>query len=811
MDVLQLLPRVTTTLDMVLDNPGTWLAHCHTAFHLATGMDFTFDVTGHAPRPRTPGRVREYFIAAEEGVWDYFRANGSCSPGTPEARAFTEANLPIGEAGGVTLGSAYVKTRYVEYTDASFTRRTQRPPEWEHLGLTGPVLRAEVGDTLRVTFLNRAGVAPLSMHPHGVWYGKGHEGAPYVDGSAPADTGDDAVLPGATHVYEWLVPPRAGPGPGEGGDGGGGSKFWMYHSHTDEIKDTNAGLMGALVVVAPSKGGRQYDPDTLLPTDVDRELVFFFSLIEESGVVGSLHANTNLLRNRRMAALPPARQAAVAADSDWVFTNRMHSINGYVFCSMPRPTVKRGDRVRVYVFSLGSTFDIHTSTIGAAPQRHDDKAADVVGVGRLMPGSFYSAVFNVATRAPSFLIMCSLVDHLAAGMMAVVNVAPASGPPAPPVDTGLCTVKPNKRQDERVRIYTHYLAAEKVDWDYSPRRRNECGGARLTPAQQGIITPTVNSPGAQFVKARYQEYTDGAFSKPLRVRQPPSHGLLGPLIHAQVGDTVRVVLRNKGLPFNVTWALAGPQLLCSGVDGVGQSYLSSVADGQTVTLVYRVTPESAPAPARAPPAIGDKPGTTASTAAYPAFSTVPGAADAGLLSVVAVTRRGGLSRDRSRPTDVAAATAVSLQLVNEARSPLLNASLDRFANPAVPASPASGLFRSTVGGYLWCGGPPLRLAARTRTRVYVISWGGQFSSHTLRWGPGVLPVGRPVASAADAGGGTGDVAPLLPAEVASMDVWAPAAGVKTSVACGVENHAVNGMVASVITRRRGGRDGGGDD
>lgn len=44
-----------------------------------------------------------------------------------------------------------------------------------------------------------------------------------------------------------------------------------------------------------------------------------------------------------------------------------------------------------------------------------------------------------------------------------------------------------------------------------------------------------------------------------------------------------------------------------------------------------------------------------------------------------------------------------------------------------------------------------------------------------------------------------------------MDVWAPAAGVTTTVACGVENHAAGGMVASVVTAGRGGSGGRSED
>jgi hypothetical protein len=66
------------------------------------------------------------------------------------------------------------------------TNLLARPPSRrgeEYLGLVGPILRAEVGDTIKVVFKNDLRF-PTSMHPHGVAYTKASEGAPYADGSA---------------------------------------------------------------------------------------------------------------------------------------------------------------------------------------------------------------------------------------------------------------------------------------------------------------------------------------------------------------------------------------------------------------------------------------------------------------------------------------------------------------------------------------------------------------------------------------------------------------------------------------------------
>lgn len=58
-----------------------------------------------------------------------------------------------------------------------------RGPEEEHLGLLGPIIRAEVGDQIVVHFRNKVRY-PTSMHPHGVLYSKSSEGSGYKDGTS---------------------------------------------------------------------------------------------------------------------------------------------------------------------------------------------------------------------------------------------------------------------------------------------------------------------------------------------------------------------------------------------------------------------------------------------------------------------------------------------------------------------------------------------------------------------------------------------------------------------------------------------------
>ena len=157
----------------------------------------------------------------------------------------------------MTLGRIYKKTVFHEYTDDSFTKLKPREPQWEHLGILGPMIRAEVGDTIKVVFRNNA-KHPHSLHPHGVFYEKASEGAQYDDGTGQKF----AVEPGATHTYTWPVPERAGPSHGEGS-----SIVWMYHSHIEEETRRQCRPHRTLLVTARGKAR----PDGS-PIDVDREI-----------------------------------------------------------------------------------------------------------------------------------------------------------------------------------------------------------------------------------------------------------------------------------------------------------------------------------------------------------------------------------------------------------------------------------------------------------------------------------------------------------------------------------------------------------
>jgi hephaestin len=300
------------------------------------------------------------------------------------------------------IGSTYIKSLYREYTDASFTTLKPRPPEWQHLGMLGPVIRGVVGDKIKVVFKNNLDRG-ASIHVHGVFYTKANEGAPYNDGTTAGDKADDAVPPGESHTYQWTVPERAGPGPMDGS-----SIMWMYHSHTNEVSDDYAGLVGPMIITKASMAR----PDGT-PIDVDRELVMQFKVSNEN-------ASPYLQRNIDTFATDPT--SVNPDDGDFQESNLMHTINGYVFGNQPLSsmTVRKGQRVRWYLMGMGTEVDLHT------PHWHGNTV--LIGGMRTDVASLLPATMVTADMVPddvgTWLFHCHVNDHITAGMLTRYRVVP---------------------------------------------------------------------------------------------------------------------------------------------------------------------------------------------------------------------------------------------------------------------------------------------------------------------------------------------------------------------------------------------------
>lgn len=355
--------------------------------------------TAPTNRPALPlgGKLRIYYIAAEETEWDYApQGNVLQEPFCGDSDDLPGALVPN------RIGMRYKKSVYREYMDATFQRLKVRSGHWRHLGMLGPLIRAEVGDQIRIVFKNRTRYH-ASMHPHGVFYLKTSEGSGYNDLTAPGDKADDAVPPGKEHTYEWLVTEEAGPGPADGS-----SIVWLYHSHVHAPRDSNAGLIGAIIVTAQGKANSDG-----IPTDVDREFVTLFHIYNENQ---SWHFESNL--KQYLGSTNLVRWD----DPLFMESNMKHSINGFVFGNLPLLSMQQNERVRWYLLGMGSEPDLHTSHWHGNTVLHHGRRTDVVD---LLPAAM--KVADMQPRNPGvWMYHCHVNDHMLEGMSARYEVLPAN-------------------------------------------------------------------------------------------------------------------------------------------------------------------------------------------------------------------------------------------------------------------------------------------------------------------------------------------------------------------------------------------------
>jgi hephaestin len=351
-----------------------------------------------AAAPAYTPQHRVYYLAADEVRWDYAPQGKNAITGQP----FDEQAAVFTQRGPTRIGSTYVKALYRGYTDQTFRQLAPTPPQWQHLGMLGPVVRAVVGDRVTIVFKNNLD-RPASVHVHGFQYDKGSEGAPYDDGAAPSTKGDDSVAPGKTYTYSYTVPERAGPGPMDGS-----SVMWMYHSHVDEVGDDYAGLVGPMIVTRADMARADGTP-----TDVDRELALQFKVSDEN-------ASPYLDKNIDTFAGTP--DAVDPEDGDFQESNLMHTVNGYVYGNQPLSsmTMTVGERVRVYMMGMGTEVDLHTPHFHGGTVVAMGMRTDVVN---LLPASMVVADM-VPDNPGTWLFHCHVNDHISAGMVTRYQVLP---------------------------------------------------------------------------------------------------------------------------------------------------------------------------------------------------------------------------------------------------------------------------------------------------------------------------------------------------------------------------------------------------
>uniref|UniRef100_A0A8C6TZK8 Coagulation factor V n=1 Tax=Neogobius melanostomus TaxID=47308 RepID=A0A8C6TZK8_9GOBI len=443
------------------------------------------------------------------------------------------------------LGQTYKKVVFREYEEGF--RQAKAHPPW--LGLMGPTLRAEEGETLVVTFRNMA-KGEYSLHPHGIAYGKQSEGAYYFDNTSQKEKMDDIVKPNGEHVYYWEVTSEVSPQKNDPS-----CLTHSYISHRNVVEDYNSGLIGALLVCKPrtlDASGQQIG--------IHHELVFLFGVFDEKE---SKYMPKNY-----------------AADDHIKYT-----INGYSNGTLPSKC-KHLCHTSVNLHLLGMSSEPEVFSVHMNGQVLEQDGHKVSSVG-LISGSS-ATVSMVAVHPGRWLLSSHTIKHMEVGLHGFVDVKECEGFNAPKR-----TLTVAQRRQSREWIY--YIAAEEIIWDYAPNMPEHTD----KDFKSQYLKNSAVRIGQKYKKAVFTVYKNESFTEKAETKQRRNElGILGPVIRAQIRDVIKVSIVFKNMasrPYSIYPHGLTIEKSQEGVNypaGGNQSH--GVLPGETHTYLWHVVQEDEP-------------------------------------------------------------------------------------------------------------------------------------------------------------------------------------------------------------------------
>ncbi|XP_075369610.1 hephaestin isoform X4 [Mycteria americana] len=549
--------------------------------------------------------------------------------------------------------------------------------------IQGPVIKAEVGDTILVTFVNKASW-PFSIQPHGVSYGKTWEGMQYHDGLSQNGV---SVAPLHNFTYRWTVPKHVGPTSSDPP-----CLTWMYSSAANPIRDPSSGLVGPLLVCKPGTLD-----DNNKQKGIDKEFYLLFSVFDENL---SWYLNANIKYYLRM------EETSVKKDDGFEESNRMHAINGLMFGNLPGLNVCEGDNVSWHLLGLGSEADVHGAVFrGNTLQVHGMRRDSA----NLFPHTFATAFMQPDNKG-TFEIYCQTSNHYQAGMRERYTVSKCGKrDPAPAL------------QYRGVRTY--YIMAEEVVWDYVPDRSWERERHNHSAESYADIFLSNENGllGSKYKKAVYREYTDGTFQTPkARINGDEHLGILGPFLWAEVGDILNIVFKNNATrPYSIH---------AHGVleRDTGQPQVAN--PGNIATYRWEVPERSGPGP------------NDSACVPWVYYSTVDPVKDmySGLIGPLKICRRGALQSDGIRK-DVKREFALLFLVFDENQSWYLEENVERFSKGnhkeinLLDDKFVESNKMHAINGRLYANLPGLTMFQGEWVNWYLLGMGQEIDVHTVHF------------------------------------------------------------------------------
>ncbi|NXT04097.1 HPHL1 protein, partial [Prunella fulvescens] len=246
---------------------------------------------------------------------------------------------------------------------------------------------------------------------------------------------------------------------------------------------------------------------------IDREFYLLFSIFDE---------NDSWYLNKNIEAFTGDPSKVDENNADFMESNKMHAVNGYLYGNLPGLTMCKNDKVSWHLIGLGSHYDMHGvhfqgNTIDLRGTTRDGLA--------LFPHLSGTALMQ-PDRVGTFKVVCRTFDHFVGGMKHLYEVSSCRNT--------------TRAQQQRGAMRLYYIAAEEVEWDYASNKSSAPKVYNISSYEERYPTQkTVVGTGMHLQKAALNT---GIFCLDL-----------GPLLHAEVGDSVLIVFKNKASrPYSIS-------------------------------------------------------------------------------------------------------------------------------------------------------------------------------------------------------------------------------------------------------------------
>ncbi|WP_329563094.1 multicopper oxidase domain-containing protein [Kitasatospora sp. NBC_01266] len=313
---------------------------------------------------RPAGQVREYWVQAES-----FEHN-------PVANGYDGMMGTRFEAAQTTFWAIGYRA-YTPNWGTPLPADTSPQGIGENSGIPGPVLRAQVGDTLVIHFRNNDEHYqwPHSMHPHGVLYDRNNDGGWLAD--APTVPGT-AVPFGGSYTYTWKALPSS-------------VGTWPYHDHS--VPQTLAAPGSA-----PTSGGMSMGSNLVMELGAELGLL---------GIIAVTDKHTPPVDREFVLMMHDAWQNDIPS-----LAQNLNMFNGGAFLdNTPTYTAKRGDRVRWRIATLGSAF--HVFHLHGHRWLRNGQYVDSETIG---PATTLTVEYT-EDNPGDWIYHCHVADHMSGGMV----------------------------------------------------------------------------------------------------------------------------------------------------------------------------------------------------------------------------------------------------------------------------------------------------------------------------------------------------------------------------------------------------------